>query len=283
MRSIVATYLALCVTAGCAAAQQPAAPPAAPPTAPQPAPAATTPPTPQAAGELSAASSIDDVLDALDQRGDTLEDFTANVALATADTSVGNEEKLTGKLWMQRLAGGDDSRVRVLFDRKQVNENPPKADRQEIMLSQGKLTERNYIDRREVQRQILKPGQKMNLLKLGEGPFPLPLGQDKADVHRMFEVQKIAAAKDDPAGAIHVQLKPKPGTQFETKFATIDFWVNPASRMPVKIVTEDPNQTTMRTTELNDVKINAKLTDKDFALDPVDESQWNIQQVPYED
>ena len=30
---------------------------------------------------------------------------------------------------------------------------------------------------------MLKPGEKLNLLKLGEGPFPLPIGQKKEDVY----------------------------------------------------------------------------------------------------
>ena len=35
-----------------------------------------------------------------------------------------------------------------------------------------------------------RPGEKVNLLKLGEGPFPLPIGQPKEDVHREFIVTK---------------------------------------------------------------------------------------------
>lgn len=275
MRKIIGGFLIVSVSAGCASAQQQQPAPEAQPPLQAPAPGA------QGSGQLSPASPIEDVLDALDQRGDTLEDFTAAVTMATTDTAIGNEEKLSGRLFMQRL-GGDDTRLRVMFDRKEVNEKP-RSERQEYMLAQGMLTERNYTDRREVRRQVLQPGQKMNLLKLGEGPFPLPLGQDKADVHRMFEVSKIEPADDDPPGTIHAQLKPRPGTQFETRFATIDFWVDPATRMPVKIVTEDPNQTTLRTTELTDIRINGGLTDKDFALPPVDESRWNIQQVPFEE
>src|SRR6185503_20430076 len=114
-------------------------------------------------------------------------------------------------------------------------------------------------------------GQKMNLLKLGEGPFPLPLGQDKADVHKMFEVSKQSSGgKDDPPGTIHARLTPKPGTQFEQKFGTIDVWIDPHSRMPVKIETVDPNGVATRTTELKNIRVNTKLTAEDFKLPPID-------------
>jgi outer membrane lipoprotein-sorting protein len=244
----------------------------------QPAPATSAPAEPK---KLSPDSPTDDVLDALDSRGDSLKDFTADVTLTDTDMALGTDSTLTGKIWMQRLPG-DDARLRVLFDKRIVNDKP-KADKTEYTLDKGWLIERSYADTREIRRQVLKPGQKMNLLKLGEGPFPLPLGQDKADVHRMFEVNKIEPKPEDPPGTIHAQLIPKPGTQFEPKFKKIDFWVDPASQFPVKIQTLDPNETTTRTTELKDIKINTDLVDKDFVLDPIDEKKWTIHQQPFED
>jgi hypothetical protein len=182
---------------------------------------------------------------------------------------------------MQKLSG-DDARLRVLFDRKVINDKP-REEKVEYLLAGGMLTDRDYEKHAEVQRQVLKPGQKMNLLKLGEGPFPLPLGQDKKDVHAMFEVSKINPAKDDPPGTIHMKLTPKTGSQFERKFASIEFWVDLQSRMPVKIVTDDPNGTTQRTTTLTDVRVNTDLTDKDFQLPPINEKEWDRRQMQYEE
>jgi len=294
MRRLLGSWLIIGICAGCASAQQQQAPPQSPPqqpstpsnptpAAPAPAPAAAAAPVAAApaTGALTPDSPVDDILDALDRRGKELNDFTANVTLTDTDTALGNETKLTGVIRMQRL-GADDARLRVNFDRKEVNDKVTN-DRQEYMLAGGMLTERNYADTKEIRRQVLKPGQKMNLLKLGEGPFPLPLGQDKADVHKMFDVKKFPPAPDDPAGTIHAQLVPKKGSQFEDRFATIDFWVDPQSRMPVRIVTQDPNGTTQRATELKDVKINANLTDKDFVLEPIDEKKWEIRSQAYED
>jgi outer membrane lipoprotein-sorting protein len=230
---------------------------------------------------LSPKSTVDDILDALDARGDELKDFSGKVTLTTTDSVTGNEDQLVGKIWMQRLAG-DDARLRVMFDRKVINDKP-REEKVEYLLDKGMLIDRDYQNRREVQRQVLKPGQKMDLLKLGEGPFPLPLGQDKKDVHEMFEVKKIDAAKDDPPATVHMQLTPRPSTQFERKFKTIDFWVDPETRMPVKIVTEDPNATTTRTTTLTELKVNADLGEKDFALEKINDAEWERVQTEYED
>jgi outer membrane lipoprotein-sorting protein len=99
----------------------------------------------------------------------------------------------------------------------------------------------------------------------------------------MFEVKKLPPATDDPGGTVHVQLIPKEGTDFKSRFSTIDFWIDPASVMPVRIVTQDPNGTTTRTTELKDIKVNTGLGDKDFQMPPVDEKQWTIRSQAYED
>jgi hypothetical protein len=248
----------------------------------QPAPATTASATAAPQDKtLSTDSPVDDVLDALDARGKQLQDFTANVTLTDTDVATGNDSTLAGRMWMQRLSG-DDARLRVVFDNKTVN-GATKPDKSEYKLDQGWLIDRSYPDHREIRRQVLKPGQKMNLLKLGEGPFPLPLGQDKADVHKMFEVSKLPPKADDPPGTIHARLTPKPGTQFETKFKTIDFWVDPASRMPTRIQTVDPNETTTRTTELKEIRVNAGLADKDFDLPAVDPKLWDIHEQPFED
>ena len=277
MRKIFGRWVIVAICAGCASAQQQPQQQPAPPSSPAPSASAAT----AAGGALNTDSPVDDILDALDRRGKELNDFTAVVTLADTDTALGNETKLTGKIWMQRL-GADDARLRVSFDRKEVNDKVT-AERQEYTLAGGMLTERNYTDTKEIRRQVLKPGQKMNLLKLGEGPFPLPLGQDKADVHKMFDVKKFPPAGDDPAGTIHAQLVPKKGSQFEDRFSTIDFWVDPQSRMPVRIVTQDPNGTTQRTTELKEVKVNANLTEKDFQLEPIDEKKWTIRSQAYDE
>ena len=265
MRTMIGFALTIGLAVGCAHAQ--------PATAP--APAADN-------QDLTVDASVDQILDALDRRGKELQDFTADVDLTDSDIATGSDSKLIGKIRMQRL-GSDDSRIRVVFDKKVVND-VARPDKSEYMLSRGWLIDRNYPDKREVRRQVLKPGQKMNLLKLGEGPFPLPLGQDKADVHKLFEVSKLPpAAKDDPPGTIHARLIPKPGTQFEPKFKKIDFWVDPHSRMPVKIETIDPNEVTTRTTELKEIRVNAGLSGPDFELPPIDPKQWDIHEQPFEE
>lgn len=249
---------------GCAAAQ-----PASPATMPT-TPVVTTIEATAAPGDVDAA------LNRLETVGKSLKDFTADATLKTVDNTSGSETARSGKVLYQARDG--DARIRVSFD------TYDKGDRQydeqiEYVLQGGVLIDRNYPNKVEVRRQVLKPGEKINLLKLGEGPFPLPIGQDKAEVHKLFDVTLIALQSGDPKNTTHLKLVPKPESQFASKFAAIDVWVDNTTNFPVRIDAEDSNETNVRQTRLDNVKMNTSLKDADFTLPPVE--GWNVRTEEY--
>ena len=83
----------------------------------------------------------------------------------------------TGTAIYQATAPGE-ARMRITFDQR-IQEGAVQAQKIEYLLAGGWLIDRNYTRKIEVNRQVLRPGEKVNLLKLGEGPFPLPIGQKK--------------------------------------------------------------------------------------------------------
>ena len=231
---------------------------------------------------LSENSSADEVLDALDARGRNLSQFVADVTLTEIDESTQHESQRSGRVWYEKRQGND--RIRVVFDTK-AEGRFNKAEKLEYLLEGGWLVDRDYRRSIEVKRQVLRPGERINLLKLGEGPFPLPIGQPKADVHREFEVSKGDPALGGPKGAPHIALKPKEGTRLARKFAQLDVWVDPQTQMPIRIEALDVNEATRRTTELRNIRVNPEpaLGDRDFTLPRVDESKWELHTEPYED
>ena len=253
----------------CAGGAAPA--PAAQPDRANPAPGR---PAGAAGAALSPDATVDQILDALEARGKDLKEFDANVRLQEMDDTGGVNVR-TGRVWFQ--GPSDSGRIRVLFERREGNKKIY-AEKIEYLLADGWLVERDYGRRNEVRRQVLRPGEKINLLKLGEGPFPLPIGQDKGEVHKSFDVEKVEAADGDPAGTVHLRLAPKPGTQFEKKFEAIDAWVDLKSRMPTRIEVTDANAATTRTTDLTNLRVNPNppLTKGDFTLARIDEAQWDV-------
>jgi outer membrane lipoprotein-sorting protein len=227
-------------------------------------------------------ATVDDVLDALHDRGQNLREFVADVELAEVDTIMSSSSKRIGKVWFQTKSNGD-AKLRVRFDQRVVGERPPQSEVKEYLLDEGWLTDRDYRAKNETRYQIARPGEKVNLFQLGKGPFPLPIGQEKKAVLDLFEVTKVPPGKDDPANSIHLQLKPKEKTDFERKFSTIDVWVDVNTKMPVRIETMDRNQTTVRTTDLKNLQVNPNpgLKDADFALQVIDADGWNRHEEPF--
>lgn len=236
--------------------------------------------TAQAPAPLDHSAPVDLVLDALDARGRNLTSFSADVALTESDPNTGDQSTRTGRVWLSTPPDAP-ARFRATFDKKQTD-NLIIEDRVEYLLDGPNLIDRSYRGKTQVTRQVLKPGERINLLKLGEGPFPLPIGQPKEQVHKLFDVRKVDAKSDDPADTIHIELLPRAGTQFQRQFKSLDVWVNLADGMPMRIETLDPNGSLVRTTDLSNVQMNPKLADADFALPPIDDS-WQVRDEAFED
>jgi len=219
---------------------------------------------------------IDPVLIQLEQTGQGLKEFSAKIKLTESDNSLGTDSVRVGTVQFQKKADGS-ARIHVLFNMRIAGNRGFPNDKVEYLLDGPWLIDRNYQTQNEVKRQVLKSGQKMDLFKLGEGPFPLPIGQKPEDVHQLFDVKMIGPSKDDPANAVHLQLIPKPGTDLSRKFHSLDVWVDSKTHMPARVDTTDPKDQTTRSTELSDIVVNPAggLPDNDFKLPNIDGQNWN--------
>jgi outer membrane lipoprotein-sorting protein len=221
------------------------------------------------AAPLGADASVDQVLDALAERGKTLNEFTADIRYTDTDLTMGDSTTRLGKVWYQRKGDGD-ARMHILLDKKVVGDKTS-DDRREYVLQDGWALTRDYRAKNEVKYQIARPGEKVNLFALGKGAFPLPIGQEKKDVEAMFEVKKMEAGKDDPTNTIHLQLTPKAKTEFADRFSTVDVWVDRSTEMPVRVSTVDRNGAMEQSTDLEHVVVNPDggLKDADFVMPEV--------------
>ena len=211
---------------------------------------------PPAVKPLAADASLDDILDALDVRGQTLQDFSAKVVWKKTETALNSSTTWIGTLYYQNQPG-KNGRLHVQFDTHIVGKTTHTNNGKtmlEYLLDGNWLTTRDYQRTSQLRQQVAKPGQKINLFKLGEGAFPLPIGQDKKDVHAQFDVTIVPADKADPPGTVHLQLKPKPDSSLARKFKTIDTWIELKSSMPVVIQTLDPNEAQLDRTQLGEVQ-----------------------------
>jgi hypothetical protein len=237
--------------------------------------AADAQPAAPAAAADAALPTADALLEMLHQRGQDLTAFTADVTMAESDA--GLTKIYTGKAWFERKP--EATRFRISFTKWSDGEKEY-DEGQDYLLDGAWLVDRNYRQRIEVRRQVLKPGQKMDLLKLGEGPFPLPIGQKPEDVKAQFDVAVRKPRKSDPAGTHRLQFIPRQGTELADRFESIDVNVDPATRMPVRVKTIEKKNQAERTTDLRNMQVNPKVTDADFKLPALNAANWNVKEEP---
>ena len=252
-------------------------------------PDASAPATPSPASTQPAATSIpagstevptDELLDAMEKLGVEMRTLRAEVAMSELDAANGDDSTRSGTIWLQRRGPGD-TRGRVLFEKLKAN-NRTVAEKIEYLLDGDWVTDRVYgrgandpAGKRETRRQVRAPGDKTDLLKLGEGPFPLPIGQPREAVHAQYLVTKLPPDEADKPGLVGLELRPRETNRLSRTYETIVVWVDPNDAMPRVVETVDPNGGTARTTRLSNVKINADVTDADFTLPPVGDD-WSV-------
>lgn len=241
--------------------------PAANPTVPAVPPGAAM--RPAAADVLAPDAPIDTILEALHARGLELRDFESDVSQTKTDAATGDGNTSAGRILYHKV-DETNAQIRVIFETKDEGKGP-RPYRREYLLDGPKLIERNYTSKKETTREVLKPGQKLNLFKLGEGPFPLPLGQDPDEVKRQFTVTQLPAANGVP----RIRLVPVENTRMANKFSQIDVSVDPTSHFPTHIETTDANKTEVLTTELKNLHVNPAggIPPSDFVLPKVD-ADW---------
>lgn len=107
------------------------------------------------------------------------------------------------------------------------------------------VIEKTPADRQFTKRQVVPPGERFDPLKIGEGPFPVPIGQRKDDILARFDAILVPATQglSDPAlqsfathnALIQLVLSPRPGTAEAQEFELIRIWYEPAGHMLPRI------------------------------------------------
>lgn len=122
-------------------------------------------------------------------------------------------------------------------------------------------------------REIRPPGDRSDPYRIGEGVFPVPFGQRKADILAEFDVSRDPALDDEQTE--HLRLIPRPGTRTAERYAQVDLWIARQGRfvagLPVKVVAinQDSGQGAMKssvTVQFSDVQLNNGLSDKLFQI-----------------
>lgn len=179
---------------------------------------------------------VDRILSRLENRH--IGDLRAKVAWTVTDAIVGGEGTTKrGRIWYKDMK--PVAQFKVHFDKQSLQGR--KYDLNEQHLFDGRW----YIELRSEnkmvsQYELRREGEVGDPYRVGEGLFPLPFGQKKADILAEFEVALVPSTMDggEPANSDHLMLTPKPGSNTGVRYTRVDFWVQRTGKydgLPLKV------------------------------------------------
>lgn len=249
----VAAALA-CMAVGCASAQV--------------APAEPATSTVASADAPKPFDTSDQLLDALQRATDGLRDFRANVIYDRLDAITEDRERRIGRIVLQQSDTGT-RRFAIAFDQFIDAAGHASPQPQRFAFADGWLVEFDDARRQSIERQLVPEGTRLDPLRLGEGPLPLPVGQKADDVRRRFTVS-LAPAPDSPLlkrleGVQGLVLVPRKGSGVDEDFEEVRVWYDLRTFAPVGVVAKLKGGDT-KTVLLRDVSVNAGLDEATIKL-----------------
>ena len=229
-------------------------------------------------------ATAEELLDLLEKDGAELNDFQAMIRVEKIDPILQQVEWNVGDVFFNFDHEEDVKRFAVHFKRKGTDQTARDRNEQYIFDGQWLVEKQIEEDRKQfIARRVVPPGEKMDALKLGEGPIPLPIAQKKDDVLARFEVEMIGRPDGEfllakmlaNADLYGLKLTPKPGFEESGDFKSVRIWFDKGTLLPVGV---DADGTDGRTIVwLWQVKRNIGLDPAMFDTTPPDPQGWDIE------
>jgi hypothetical protein len=222
--------------------------------------AATSQPATQPTSKPATDPKVEAILDRLEKAGDNIKDLKAKVQHELYQIIPDDRQIKLGMLAYRAAVGDQDAKFMIHFDTMIHDEL--KLLKKEWFCFDGKwFREIREQTRGVIDREVVAPGEKFDPFKLGEGPFPLPFGQKKAEILKEFKVTLIPPTKDDPAKTDHLLMIPLETGKFHKKYKQVEFWVDQKGALPVKMVSEDRHSNIITAT-FKDIELNTNIPDE---------------------
>jgi len=187
------------------------------------------------------------VLASIDQAGKRLTDLTADIKQTKVTLVVNDTSTETGKLFLKRLKDGN--RTKLEYEKPEVK--TLLIDKGKVLIYEPKIKRLQEIDlgKNRAQAEFLLTG----------------VGQSSANLTNTYDVKFLKEEIINGVKTSLLELKPKSG-KVSAMFTQIWLWIDPATGLPNQSrLTESSGD--YLTFQLENIKINPKLSDKTFKLD----------------
>lgn len=223
---------------------------------------------------------VDAILSRLEKKGDQLQKLEAAIVYTKIDPILEDEQTYSGILRFKQDKPNPVFFIR--FDQFKQEGVVRKSKQWHVFDGQW------YIEAREntktiVKKQIVRPGETLEVFKIGQGPFPLPFGQKKADILKHFDVKLVPPQTGDPKNADHLLCMPLPGTKLADKYDVIHFYIDRTLDLPVRVQTtekQDGQEGNKIIASFDKVKVNPALSGDALKLPELRDYQIDTEPLP---
>lgn len=216
----------------------------------------TEKPPPAASAEVRA------ILNRLERAGKTYESLKADLVYTVISPLTGDTRTRTGWVAFQNptgeTSGSSSARFRISFKTLKLGNKPATDNRIDYLFDGRWLTIAKHTIKSMTRIQVAAKGEKIDALKIGEGPFPVPFGQKADNVIRMFETISRKTEKGDPEHTDYLKLVPRREHKEEINFTRLEMWIDRENNLPVRIHSTDHNKNRTKVT-FDDIKTDAEI------------------------
>jgi len=133
----------------------------------------------------------------------------------------------------RRTEGGEPNGSFAVRFTQLITDRKVREEDQTFIYHDGVAVERLGKDKQITRFKLSGKDRKVNLLKIGEGPFPIPFGQKSADILARFDVQLLPATDGIPAerhgdvlyeDGYQLRLVPKANVKAAKEFTEARMW-----------------------------------------------------------
>jgi len=235
------------------------------------------------------------LLDALEKADDGIQSLQADIQYDRRFELQGDRHVRQGRL-LYRVFQPEPPRTRsrrvfeIRFDTLYLPEEGRKEDDKQVWVFDGRwLIEKHPAEKRFHAREIAPEGSEFDPLRIGEGPFPVPIGQKANDILRRFDAIMLdpdKIFKDNKrwlrfvAGTYRLQLIPKSGYEDSEEFRDVQLWYSKKTLLP-RLARTINRQGDVSYVQLINVRRNEPMPDDAFDVaTPDPNTGWEVQVDP---
>ena len=232
-----------------------------------PAPAATKPASP--GGAAATRPAVDPaamkILKDLEAAGDKHKTIRADIDYHVVMRALGDSETRTGWVAYRKGDAKTPTMFRITFETLKQGAGRKLRARVDYAFDGQWFTVAKHKIKTMTLFQLAAKGQRIEPLRIGRGPFPLPFGQKADDVLKYFQPTTRPPTSSDPKGTRYLRLTTRARYRKSMSFERLELWIEPKTSLPVKIRSRDKSRN-VTTVTFKNVKTNLKLPADTFRI-----------------